>query len=111
MVNDFYKMNKPTPFTYLYHSIIHSDIDGFNTYLKQCQDEYKIGSYDTNYTIPVIFRALMNYNKSDQSNMIINNLIQYSKLNDLYDNKNYIFDNKTVKEYEDYVKQFLYKNY
>lgn len=51
------------------------DIDQFNTYLQQCHYEYKIGFYDANYTIPVIFRSLMNYNKNDQANMIINHLI------------------------------------
>ncbi|ARF12497.1 hypothetical protein Klosneuvirus_6_59 [Klosneuvirus KNV1] len=104
---DFYSINTPTSFSYLYHAVINSDIEQFNKYLKQCQREFQIGKYDANYTIPVIFRALMDYNKSQEANIIINVFIQYAKMNDLYDNKDYIFEGKTVKEYEDYVKNIL----
>jgi len=101
---DFYTINSPTPFSYLYHAVINSDIEQFNKYVKQCKEEFKIGKYDANYTIPVIFRSLMDYNKNQEANVIINTSIQYAKMNDLYENKDYIFEGKTVKEYEDYVK-------
>lgn len=101
---DFYQNNKPTSFSYLYHAIINSDINQFKSSLSQCHGEFKIGVYDANYTIPVIFRALMNYNQSQEANIIINTFIQYAKMNDLYDNKDYIFEGKTVKEYEEYIK-------